>query len=246
MILTSLGANIMHRTQTNFDKSDGLWRRLRARLRTRAQQTLIWQIGMEYLLRKRGLISTFPNEISLDIVIEPPVKLGNVFVGTSVKIRKHTYMNSGMLWSNIDIGRYCSIGYNVIIAPIEHPLHYLSMWDNFYKNTDYYREQMKGKRTIIGNDVWIGANSVIKRGVRIEDGAVIGAGAIVVDNIPAFSVVGGAPARIIRYRFGNDVIQKLLRLKWWEIDEDFLRSLPFNDIKECIKILEDSANSQAL
>jgi hypothetical protein len=118
------------------------------------------------------------------------------------------------------------------------------MWDNYYKNTDYYREEMKGNRTIIGNDVWIGANAVIKKGVKIEDGAVIGAGAIVVDNIPAFSVVGGVPARIIRHRFGDDVIQKLLHLKWWEFDEDLLRGLPFNDIKECINILEQATNSQ--
>ena len=198
----SPGANTMYRTLIKLNKTDGTWWRLRARLKNRAQQTLIWQIGMEYFFRRRGLISTFPNEISFDIAVEPPVMLGNVSVGAGVKIGKYSYMNSGILWSNIDIGRYCSIGYNVIIAPMEHPTQYLTTSDIFYKNTDYYKEDMKEKRTIIGNDVWIGANAVIKRGVKVEDGAVIGAGAIVVDNIPAYSIVGGVPARLIKYRFG--------------------------------------------
>ena len=75
----------------------------------------------------------------------------------------------------------------------------------------------------IGADVWIGANALIKGGVSIGVGAVIGAGAVVVKDIPPYAIVGGVPAKIIKYRFPDDIIELLLLSKWWELSEDVLK-----------------------
>lgn len=69
---------------------------------------------------------------------------------------------------------------------------------------------------VIGNDVWIGYKAIILAGVKIGDGAIIGTGALVTKNIPAYSIVGGIPARVIRKRFSEDIINKLKFLKWWD------------------------------
>ena len=76
----------------------------------------------------------------------------------------------------------------------------------------------------IGNDVWIGANAMILGGITIGDGAIIGAGAVVTKDIPPYAIVGGIPARIIRYRFPNDVINALLSSQWWNLSENILKS----------------------
>jgi virginiamycin A acetyltransferase len=73
---------------------------------------------------------------------------------------------------------------------------------------------------IIGNDVTVGANAIILPGVRIGDGAVVGAGAIVTTDVPPYAIVAGVPAKIIRYRYSSEQIEKLLRIAWWNWDED--------------------------
>ena len=86
------------------------------------------------------------------------------------------------------------------------------------------------KKVIIGNDVWIGSHALILGGVKIGDGAVIGAGAVVTKDVPPYAVVGGVPARIIKYRFSQEIIDKLLEIKWW--------NLPENILKENIKLFQ--------
>lgn len=78
---------------------------------------------------------------------------------------------------------------------------------------------------IIGNDVWIGCRAIIMAGVTIGDGAVIGSGAVVTKDVPPYSVVGGAPAKIIKYRFDEETIQRLLKVKWWNYDPESLWSM---------------------
>ena len=84
----------------------------------------------------------------------------------------------------------------------------------------------------IGNDVWIGANVTIVNGVTIGDGAVIGANSIVTKDIPPYSIYGGVPAKCIRMRFEQNQIDFLLKLKWWNMDEEWIRSnsLLFSDV----------------
>jgi virginiamycin A acetyltransferase len=208
-----------------------LFRTFQAKIR----ESLIWK---KYQFRKKGLYTLFPGGVCSDIQVESPVFLGYVFVGQRVYIGKHTTVNSGKLWDDITIGRYCSIGYDVFVAPPEHPTTFLSTCDSFYKNADYYKSFLNGKATKIGNDVWIGANVVIKKGVQIGDGVVVGAGAVVVDNPPPYSIIGGVPARVIKFRFNEDTTKDLLELKWWNLPTKAIRRLPFQDIEKCIRILK--------
>jgi acetyltransferase-like isoleucine patch superfamily enzyme len=85
-----------------------------------------------------------------------------------------------------------------------------------------YEEQ---KQTTIGNDVFIGANVTIIDGVAIGDGAVIGAGAVVVKDIPPYAVAVGVPAKVIKYRFDHDIIDKLLKLQWWSWSDEELHKV---------------------
>ena len=75
----------------------------------------------------------------------------------------------------------------------------------------------------VGNDVWIGMNVMIKGGVKISDGAIIGAGSIVTKDVPPFAIVVGSPAKILKYRFEADVIDKILSSKWWNLEDDVLQ-----------------------
>lgn len=130
-----------------------------------------------------------------------------------------------------DIGRFCSIARNVLIGPSSHPtdrfsthLFVFTRGGAIAKSRTYrkvlrpqpFAEHMR--RTSIGNDVWIGANAVIRRGVTVGDGAIIGAGAVVVKDVKPYEIVGGVPARHIRFRFEQPVIDRLLALQWWNYD----------------------------
>lgn len=90
--------------------------------------------------------------------------------------------------------------------------------------------------------MWFGANAIVLKGVNIGDGAVVGAGAVVTKDIPPYAIVAGNPARLIRMRFNEDIVAKLLELKWWSRELEVIESLPMNDIDECIKILSENKN----
>jgi acetyltransferase-like isoleucine patch superfamily enzyme len=137
-----------------------------------------------------------------------------------------TYIQHGSCISDANIGRFCSIGHSVFIALGDHPTDFLSTHPLFYESS--YIEGIPSltteplfhshKRVHIGSDVWIGANCYIKDGVSIGDGAIIGTGAVVTKDIPPYSVAVGVPAKVIKKRFDEETIQRLLELKWWNWD----------------------------
>ena len=86
------------------------------------------------------------------------------------------------------------------------------------------RDEKFSKPCTIGNDVWIGCNATILRGVKVGDGAVIGANSLVNRDVPPYAIVGGVPARIIRYRFDERVVEQLLRIRWWDWSDEKIRA----------------------
>ena len=97
--------------------------------------------------------------------------------------------------------------------------------------------------TEIGHDVWIGCNSVILAGVKVGIGAVIGAGSVVTKDVPPYAIVVGNPARVLKYRFSPELIDKLLKSKWWELTDEEIKSLPLNDPEKCVEILSGAGNA---
>lgn len=98
------------------------------------------------------------------------------------------------------------------------------------------------KKTVIGNDVWIGFGAIIISGVNIGDGAIVAAGAVVTKDVPAYAIVGGVPARVLKMRFPSTVLEKLLSLKWWRFSPWQLNGFQFNKIDAVIDQVESLIN----
>lgn len=124
------------------------------------------------------------------------------------------------------IGRYCAIASPIRIMNRNHPLSFPSIHAFFFNPILAYCEKSPVEYIPIkiGNDVWIGHNAIILPNVtEIGNGAVIGAGSVVNKNVPPYAVMTGNPARIVRYRFSEELINKLLASRWWEKSIDELR-----------------------
>lgn len=160
------------------------------------------------------------------------------------KIGVHSYCDNTLFVASPDtvIGDYCSIAGNVIIGAGNHPMQFLSTSPFFYMKFLGWRPNdeidCKLPPCTIGNDVWIGDKVFIKAGVNIGNGAVLAAGAVVVKDVPPYAIVGGVPAKIIRYRFTEKQIAYLEQYKWWDLDPDIIKQIPYKDINQAINFLK--------
>ena len=125
--------------------------------------------------------------------------------------------------AKVIIGKFCSISKNVrIITGGIHPTNWISTYP-FRRKFNLPSQEEDGMPStkgdvIIGNDLWLGTGSTILSGVRIGNGSIVAAGSVVSKNVPDYALIGGVPARIIRYRFTEEQIFALLKIQWWNWD----------------------------
>lgn len=159
---------------------------------------------------------------------------------------KHSFCGYDCQINNCDIGAFCSISNNVVIGGGMHPYDWVGMSPVFYEGRDSVKAKFSthkreaSLKTIIGHDVWIGEKVLIKQGVTIGHGSVIGMGSIVTKNVTPYTIVAGSPAREIKRRFDDEVIEKLLEIQWWNFDDKKLKEYAqyFTDPIKFIEKLE--------
>jgi acetyltransferase-like isoleucine patch superfamily enzyme len=176
----------------------------------------------------RGVVLDSATTLGRNTVLFNDVKLSGSKVG------HYTYIQSKAAAFNAEIGPFCSIAQEVVIGLVDHPMRFISTSPVFYDNSqplpqffiDRPLEKISLPRTEIGADTWIGQRAMIKAGVKIGVGAVVGAGALVTRDVPPYTIVIGSPAKPIRQRFADAVCERLLASQWWTRND--LDLLQFN------------------
>lgn len=174
----------------------------------------------------------FNSRVSLDTELGKGVKvLSDTKLG-SCTIGDFSYIGTGCDIERTLIGRFTSIAPEVICGMGSHPLNFISTYPGFYaKNNSgsvWFGSIHQTEEFLpveIGSDVWIGTRVIIRGGIKIGNGVVVAAGAVVTKDIPDYAIVGGIPAKVLKYRFDNDLIKDLLDSKWWDLPENKLREL---------------------
>lgn len=151
-------------------------------------------------------------------------------VGPSVVIGDYSYISGPRSYVEAAvIGKFCSIARQTVIGASGHDYRLVTthpfILDPWYNLVSTRRYESQKPMPIIENDVWIGMNAVIHRGVHIGTGAVVASNAVVTRDVEPYSIVAGNPARHIKYRFSVEVIEKLLASEWWDWDEERLRAM---------------------
>ncbi len=195
-------------------------------------------------------------QVSSAVRFDEPIDIGDGAVAYAPAfIGGFTYVNVGaVVFPHVRIGKFCSIGRNVQIGAARHPVEFLSSHPFqfspalFNRVPGYPALQTEKWRfhepTTVGNDVWLGTNCVIVAGVKIGDGAVVGAGAVVTKDVAPYEIVGGVPARRIRLRFDEDKVSRLLKTRWWDLPLDSLKDIPFGNIDQAITSIEAIRSSK--
>lgn len=152
------------------------------------------------------------------------VEIGRRNTIDNVTICKGTYTGEFCIIKYCSIGKYCSISWNVSIGGANHEIERLasSPLHRIFGNPVEKYKSFEKEQINIGNDVWIASGVTINRGVKVGDGAIIGAGAVVTKDVPPYAVVVGVPAKVLRFRFEQRIIDELLEMKWWDWPQEKL------------------------
>ncbi len=172
-------------------------------------------------------------------------------------IGKNTYIGYNCSLPNAEIGKFCSLGSRIKVVQKTHPSNTfvstspvffstLKQANRTFVDANYFQEnlEIQNKSVIIGNDVWIGNDVIIKGGITIGNGAIIAMGSVVTKDVLPYSIVGGVPAKLIKYRFNEKQISKLLEFKWWDKNDSWLEGncMKFHKIEDFINFIENEEN----
>jgi len=203
--------------------------------------------------------------INQNSMVELPTRpyLGSL---KNVELGAFTYLGRDNYIENTIINRYCSVAKSVNVGHGNHPINWLSSNPFGYQqsfristgklfpyNEEYseyvvpeenrssVKKDVYKEKTIIGNDVWIGVGALVLPGINIGDGAIIGGGSVVTKDIPPYAIAVGNPAKVIKYRFSEEIIKQLLSLEWWQYAPWDLHKfeIKFYDIELAIKEIEE-------
>lgn len=196
----------------------------------------IWRMFQKRKLKKNSVLIKGNVRFNQNTKFFGNNKIGNNSSVVNSEIGRFSYMGKRNDMDNVVIGKFCSMSSDIRIISSTHPSSgFVSTHPAFYStlrqavNTfsseDVFEEHItnNGRRLTIGNDVWVGQGVSFTGGIKVGNGAIIGAKALVTKDVPPYAIVGGIPAKIIRYRFTEDQIAFLESFRWWDKDDDWLK-----------------------
>ena len=180
--------------------------------------------------------------------IDPTAKVDAECTLSKVNMGRYSYVGSGTRITDTTIGSFCSIGGKCGIGGGIHPIDMVSTSPVFLKGRNILGTNLAeivynpSIVVTIGNDVWVGEGSFIRSGLKIGDGAIIGAHAVVTHDVEPYAIVVGIPAKVIRKRFDDETINQLMEIQWWEWSDEKIKqySSCFDEPKKLVSLLRAS------
>lgn len=185
------------------------------------------RLKKQFKNRKLSFLAFYDNQTN----ISEKTRIQRFVVLRKCTLGNYSYIGYKSNIYHAEIGKFCSISKEVCIGLPSHPINFLSTSPIFvnringtgYSWTNQDLFDPMPKKVMIGHDVWIGMKSTIMGGVHVGNGAVIAAHSVVTRDVPPYAIVGGVPAKIIKYRFSEGIIARLLQSEWWNHPDDFLK-----------------------
>ncbi len=172
-------------------------------------------------------------------------------IGPEVTLGKYVGMNAQCYVGRATVGSFIAFGARTMINPFNHPTNWLSSHEFQYRDDSFgwvqeYRDIQRLSRsadmfkpTTVGSDVWMGHGAMVMPGVSVGHGAIIAAGTVVTKDVPPYAIVAGVPGTVKKLRFSEAVVERLLRVRWWDMDLPDLSGLDFRNVESCLDRLED-------